>query len=360
MPDVLLFGATGYTGTLTAHALARRGTTFAIAGRDPAKLERLASETGEPEPRVVSVGDTDALVAALGDVGALITCVGPFKELGATAVEAALRARVHYVDSAGEIDFIGHLIERHDSAARAAGVVMAPAAGFDEVPADVALSLAVDGMSRPDAVLTYALPTSGSAGTIRTVLGGIVHSRGRWIRAGESLEVGLGERSRWSPMPPPLGPKYALSYPLAEGRLAPLHLDLGSLELYSTTDRAQAMALRTGLPLARIALRSGLVRSGIERVLTKGSQGPDAATRSRDKWTILAEARTGTDWRNVALMGTDPYGLTAETLALTAAKLAREGHASAGVMSPVQAVGLDDLQKELIDFGVDLQTWEGA
>ena len=59
-------------------------------------------------------------------------------------------------------------------------------------------------------------------------------------------------------------------------------------------------------------------------------------------------------------MGTDPYGLTAETLAVTATKLAREGHESAGVMSPVQAVGLDELHKELIDFGVYFQTWEGA
>jgi hypothetical protein len=62
----------------------------------------------------------------------------------------------------------------------------------------------------------------------------------------------------------------------------------------------------------------------------------------------------------VALMGTDPYGLTAETLAATGAKLARDGHGSAGVMSPVQAVGLQELQKELIDLGVDFQTWEGA
>lgn len=360
MPDVLLFGATGYTGTLTAHALARRGTTFAIAGRDPGKLERLAAVTGAHETRVVSVGDGDALVAALEDVGALITCVGPFKELGATAVDAALRARVHYVDSSGEIDFIGDLIERHDHAARAAGIVMAPAAGFDEVPADIALSLAVGGMSDAQAVVTYALPSSGSAGTIRTVLGGIVHSRGRWIRDGDPIDVGLGEHARWSPMPPPLGPKFALSYPLAEGRLAPLHLDLRSLELYSTTGRAQAAALRSGLPFARVVLRSGLVRTGIERVLTRGSPGPDAATRARDRWTILAEARSGDAWRNVALMGTDPYGLTAETLAAAATKLALEGHEDSGVMSPVQAVGLEVLQKELIDFGVDFQTWEGA
>src|SRR5687767_5757329 len=107
MPDVSLFGATGFTGRLTAQALARRGVSFAIAGRDREKLERLADEF-EPRPdvRVAAVGDVHALAAALEDVKVLITCVGPFTELGDTAVEAALRARVHYIDSTGEGTFI--------------------------------------------------------------------------------------------------------------------------------------------------------------------------------------------------------------------------------------------------------------
>src|SRR5918996_5995884 len=65
MPDVLLFGASGYTGRLTAHALARRQIDFTIAGRDRAKLESLASEVGDPEIKIASVGDIDSLAAAL-------------------------------------------------------------------------------------------------------------------------------------------------------------------------------------------------------------------------------------------------------------------------------------------------------
>src|SRR5918992_1523075 len=164
MPDVLLFGATGYTGRLTAGALARRGASFVVAGRNREKLEQLATSTGAADARVAEAGDVDALVHALRDVRVLITCVGPFMKMGDTAVEAALRAGVHYVDSTGEGPFIRRLIdERHDDAVRA-GIAMAPAMGFDEVPGDVVSSLAVHGMDRPELALTYAVPRGPSAG----------------------------------------------------------------------------------------------------------------------------------------------------------------------------------------------------
>src|SRR3954463_3669649 len=102
MPRVVLFGATGYTGRLTAAEMARRGLDFAIAGRNKSKLEALAETTGNPPIHVADVDDVDALVAALEGARVLITCVGPFTELGETAVEAALRAKVNYADSTGE------------------------------------------------------------------------------------------------------------------------------------------------------------------------------------------------------------------------------------------------------------------
>ena len=360
MPEVLLFGATGYTGSLTAHALARRGTDFAIAGRNRDKLTSLARATDPTDVRVVAVGDVKGLTRACDDVGALITCVGPFKRLGATAVEAALGSRVHYIDSSGEIDFIADLITGYADKARTAGIAMVPAAGFDEVPADVALSLAVAGMERSHAVMTYALPSKASIGTLRTIVSGPARSSAAWIVDGRHVEVGTAERSRWAPMPPPLGPKYSLSFPFALGRLAPLHLDLESLELYAHTERARAALMKVGMPAVRALLGLSPLQKAIDVALGNRTSGPDEAARRADRWTLLAEARAGDGWRNVALQGTDPYGLTAETLAAIATKLAREGHETGGVMSPVQAVGLEELQKELIDFGVDFQTWEGA
>lgn len=357
MPDVLLFGATGYTGRLTAHALARRGAQFVVAGRDRSRLERLATESGAQDIAVVEVGDVDRLTAALGDVNAIVTCVGPFGKLGHTAVEAALQAGVHYVDSTGEIAFVGELIDRYDGPARERRIVMAPALGFDEVPSDVALTLAVEGLSEPDAVVTYSLPGKASAGTIRTIADGAT-ARATWIEEGRFTEVGTAERARWSPMPPPIGPKYSVSVPLAEGRLAPLHLELRNLELYAVVGQPRALAMRAGMPLVRAMSTLGITQGVVDLVLENRRGGPTEATRQKDHWTLLAEARSPDGWRNVTISGRDPYGLTGETLAAGALKLARDGHEGSGVMAPVQAIGLERLHKELIDLGVDIQIYE--
>jgi short subunit dehydrogenase-like uncharacterized protein len=358
MPDVLLFGATGFTGTLTAEALGRRGADFVVAGRSKEKLEALAARTGAADTRVAAVGDVDALTDALTDVKAMISCVGPFEQLGDTAAEAAIRAGVHYVDSTGESGFIHRLVIDYADRAREAGIVMAPAMGFDEVPANVALSLAVEGITNAQAVLTYAMPKQVSTGTVRTILSNIATRDGNWIEDGSARAVATGSRTRWAPMPPPLGPKLGVSLPFAVGELAPLHLNLKSLELYGVVSRAQASAMRMSMPAVKLTLGLKPLQGLANKVLDRRAAGPSEQKRQLDRWAILAEARSGTSWRNVALMGTDVYGLTAETLAAGGMKLAHEGHSDAGVMAPVQAMGIDLLQKELIDFGVDAQIYE--
>src|SRR5687768_3023628 len=102
MPDIVLFGATGYTGRLTAKALQNRGAKFIVAGRDARKLEKLAQQTDAADLAVCAVGDVDALTKSLSSARVLVTCVGPFVDLGWTAVEAALKAGVNYIDSTGE------------------------------------------------------------------------------------------------------------------------------------------------------------------------------------------------------------------------------------------------------------------
>lgn len=355
MADILLFGATGYTGRLTAKAFEERGASFAIAGRDPDKLARLADSTGGPETRVVSVGDVAGLSDALQDVKVLVTCVGPFMELGDTAAEAALRAGVHYVDSTGESSFIERLISRYDRRAREAGITMAPAMGFDEVPADSAATLACEGMQGAELVLTYALPSAGSRGTVKSALG-IFTGEGTWIENGKPRSLTAGAETRWSPMPPPLGPKLAVGFPLAEGQLAPLHLDLDSLQTYLTSDPIRRHLMRAGLPLLKLMMGSKggarLVRGGVDRM----PEGPNEKQR-QGRWTILAEARTKETWRNVAISGRDVYGLTAEFLATGALSLARESPTT-GVVSPVQAVGIERWQKEFAERGVSIDVYE--
>lgn len=233
---------------------------------------------------------------------------------------------------------------------------MAPAMGFDEGPADVTAALATQGIDNADLVLTYAFPSSASRGTIRTSLD-IAVSEGQWMKDGRPVPVRAGQEKRWAPMPPPLGPRAALAFPFAEGYLAPLHLELRSLKTFSTVKRQQELIYRAGVPLLRVALATP-ARRLIHAVVDRVPFGPTEEARARDRWTILGEARAGTSWRNVALSGVDPYGLTAELLAAAAIRMSRDGvDLPSGVLSPVQAMGLDSLEKELIDWGVTTQTF---
>jgi short subunit dehydrogenase-like uncharacterized protein len=356
MPAVVLFGATGYTGRLTAHALARRGVDFSIVGRDRSKLEALAADTGGPSISIAGVGDVDGLVRALDGAHVLVTCVGPFAELGDTAVEAALRAGCNYIDSTGEISFVVKLVEQHSEDAIARGIMMIPSFGFDEVPADVAISLACEGLELPDAVLTYATSRVVSTGTMKSILG-VIASGGYWIEEGRAVSMRLGQATRWAPMPPPLGVRMSVAAPLAIARIAPLHIDLRSLETYAITGRMQQLGLRAAMPVARHVAGTDWVRALTKRATELLPEGPGASSRTA-RWTVLAEAHTSSDWRNVVVTGRDVYGLTGELLAAGAAILAAEEDSLTGVVSPVQAVGLERLQKEMIDLGVEIETYE--
>jgi len=358
MPGVVLFGATGFTGRLTAHEMARRGLDFKIAGRDRTKLKRLSAETGNPEFAVAEVGDVDALTKTLEGARVLVTCVGPFVELGDTAVEAALRAGCHYIDSTGEQEFIARLIAGYAERARAAGTAIAPALGFDEVPADVAVALACEGMDAPEAVVTYALPSTGSAGTIRTALG-ILTSKGEWIEDGRFTTMWAGDSTRWAPMPPPLGVRLSTAFPFAIARLAPLHTDFAGLQTFATVGRPQYIGLRLARRPLQAAMATAWGRSAADLAASRLPVGPGEAARQK-RWTVLAEAKSGQRARNVVVTGRDIYGLSASFLAAGAEALLAEEFGAAGVLSPVQAVGLDRLQKEMIDLGVTIETHESG
>ncbi|MGH2755412.1 MAG: saccharopine dehydrogenase family protein [Actinomycetota bacterium] len=355
MPDILLNGATGYTGRLAAAALQRRNADFAIAGRDAVKLKSLASATGSPEIRVVPSGDVEALTDALSDVRVLITCVGPFAELGHTAIEAAVRAGVHYVDSTGEGSFIRRLVEDYDRRAREAGIAVAPALGFDEVPGDVAVTLAAGDLDEPAIDVTYALPRTASSGTLRSALG-IVASTGPWLEDGALREIAAGEEMRWSPLPPPLGPRPARSFPLALGHLAPRHIDARTFRTYVTVGPLEGAALRYARPLLKRVIESPL-KDVIDKGVKRLPEGPTEEQR-KARWTILAEARGRSGaWRNVTLVGSDFYGLTAETLSAAAMRMSATGYEPTGVLAPVEALGLEAAQEELERWGVAIEAY---
>ncbi|HWG66464.1 MAG TPA: saccharopine dehydrogenase NADP-binding domain-containing protein, partial [Rhodanobacteraceae bacterium] len=98
---IAVYGAYGHTGRFVLDELRRRGFTAVACGRDVARLRELTAATGI-ETRVASVDDPATLDAAFADVVAVLHCAGPFLDTAAPVLDAALRARIHYLDVAAE------------------------------------------------------------------------------------------------------------------------------------------------------------------------------------------------------------------------------------------------------------------
>jgi Saccharopine dehydrogenase NADP binding domain len=131
---LMIYGANGYVGEHVSRAAGSSGIEAIVAGRDAAKLGRIASETGL-ERRAFGLDNPTAIDRALKDVAVVLNCAGPFKYTTEPLVAACLRSRAHYLDITGEIP-VFEAIQARDAQAKARGVMLLPGVGFDVVPTD--------------------------------------------------------------------------------------------------------------------------------------------------------------------------------------------------------------------------------
>ncbi|MDD9940904.1 MAG: saccharopine dehydrogenase NADP-binding domain-containing protein [Myxococcales bacterium] len=139
--DIVLWGATGYTGRLVASHLLRRagGLRVALAGRNRPKLDELAAELGKPDvPTLVGVREDRTFVDQLASSARVVcTTVGPYAAYGSDLVEACARLGTDYCDLSGEIQWIRRMIDLHGAKAEESGARIVHSCGFDSIPADL-------------------------------------------------------------------------------------------------------------------------------------------------------------------------------------------------------------------------------
>lgn len=196
MPKIVLFGATGYTGRLTAEALIARGAAPVLAARNATVLGKLAADLGGAETAVADVTDPASVRLLLGRGDVLVTTVGPFLRYGGPALTAAVAAGAHYFDSTGEGPFIREVFDR-DNEARKAGVALLTAFGFDFVPGNLAGGLAL--REAPEAVrvdIGYFIAGPGTSGGTRASMAGMLFERGFALRGGLVVPERTGSRIR--------------------------------------------------------------------------------------------------------------------------------------------------------------------
>jgi saccharopine dehydrogenase (NAD+, L-glutamate forming) len=192
--DVVLVGATGFTGGLTAEYLAQHGPggmRWALAGRNPSRLEAVRRRLGADVELVhADVTDPDSLAEVARRARVVITTVGPYLEHGGPLVAACAAAGTDYVDLTGEPEFVDRMwLDHHETAARS-GARIVHACGFDSIPHDLGALHAVKQLP-PDAPITLRGVVRSSA----TFSGGTFHSAlGQFARARQMREAYAARR----------------------------------------------------------------------------------------------------------------------------------------------------------------------
>ncbi|MDQ1034923.1 short subunit dehydrogenase-like uncharacterized protein [Streptomyces sp. V3I8] len=377
--DIVLFGATGFVGTLTAEYLAAhapQGLRWAVAARDTGRLERLRDRLTAIDPRCAELPLLRADVtdpASLRDVAeharVVATTVGPYLQYGEGLVAACAEAGTDYLDLCGEPEFVDLMYVRHDARARETGARLVHAAGFDSVPHDLGawftvrqlpegVPLTVDGFVRVGATF--------SGGTFASALGQF--ARGRHMAAAARdrgrHEPRLVGRRAYAPTGAPryvgeLG-AWALPLPTVDAQI--VRRSARALERYGPDFRYRHYAAVGTLPsavggvLGAGTLIAAAQVPAVRRWLSdrlKPGDGPDEEKRAGSWFSVRFIGEGGGKRVFTEVAGGDPgYGDTAKMLAESALCLALdELPSTSGQVTTTVALG-DALIERLRGAGI--------
>jgi len=383
--DVVLFGATGFTGGLTAEYLAAHapnGCRWAVAGRSREKLlavrERLAEinpSCAELDLLVADVTDRDSLRDIASRARVVVTTVGPYLRYGEPLVAACAEAGTDYLDLTGEPEFVDRMYLAYHDAAVASGARIVHAAGFDSIPYDLGVLFTVRQL--PEEV---PLSVSGYVSISGAVSAGTYHSAiTAFSRLREMAAVGR-QRRRVEPRPDGRTVRGAKGRPRFEKDAgawvlpAPTIDPLVVLRSARALDRyGPAFTYAHYLALRKLSVAAGVVGAvGAAVVLAqvpvtrnwllgRMSSGDGPSPERREKaWFRVRFVGTGGGRRVVTeVSGGDPgYGETAKMLGESALCLAFDDlPKSAGQVTTAVAMG-DSLIDRLVRAGLTFRVVE--
>jgi short subunit dehydrogenase-like uncharacterized protein len=178
--DVVLFGASGFTGRQTVAYFTRHappGLRWAIAGRDRHKLDATGAGV---DVLVADSANQSSIDSMVGATRVLLTTAGPFAKYGTPIVDACVRLGTDYVDITGETFWVNDLVARYHDRAAANGVRIVPGCGFDSVPSDLGAFLLASHRRASEVRAYFQIGGGGlNGGTIASVSNMVASSHAR-------------------------------------------------------------------------------------------------------------------------------------------------------------------------------------
>lgn len=377
--DIVLFGATGFVGTLTAEYLAAHapeGCRWAVAGRSRARLEQLRERLTAINPAcaglplvVADADDPDALRALAESTRVVATTVGPYVWYGEPLVAACADAGTDYADLTGEPEFVDSVYIRHDARARETGARLVHACGFDSVPHDLGVYFTVQQLPRDVPLRIDGFVSAGgifSGGTFASALTAMGRQRqaARTARERRLHEPRLMGRRARAPLGAPRFSRetgtWALPLPTLDPRI--VARSAAGLERYGPDFQYRHYASVRTLPVAlggpvALGALAALAQVGPARQWLMNryqpGRGPSAEQRERSWFRVRFVGEGGGRRVFTEVSGGDPgYGETAKMLAESVLCLALdELPATAGQVTTAVAMG-DALLARLRAAGV--------
>ena len=385
--DLVLFGATGFTGGLTAEYLAANapeGLRWALVGRNRAKLEAVRTRLADaspaaPVPDLVEADAADgaALAKVAESARVVITTVGPYALYGGPLVAACAAAGTDYVDLTGEPEFVDRMWLEHHAEARRTGARLVHCCGFDSIPHDLGayftvqqlpegVPLKVNGYVRSDASFsggTYHSAINGFARARQTI--GAAKERRRGEARPSDREIhstGLGIRRDAE-----LG-GWVVPLPTIDGGI--VRRSAAALDRYGpdftyghhmvAKRLATIAALGAGVGTVAVLAPLPPTRKLLLKIKSPG-EGPSEAERAKSWFKVKFVGEGGGKRVVTEVSGGDPgYSETSKMLAESALCLAfDELPASAGQVTTAEAMG-DALLARLQKAGISFQVLEPA
>ncbi|HET9450757.1 MAG TPA: saccharopine dehydrogenase NADP-binding domain-containing protein [Aggregicoccus sp.] len=393
--DVVLWGATGFTGRLVAEALARgkHGARWALAGRDAKKLEQLRAWLASMDPAcarlpllLADAADPASLEALAQRARVVCTTVGPYARYGDALVAACVRTGTDCCDLTGEVQWMRRMVDAHHAEAQRTGARIVHACGFDSIPSVLGTLMLQEHMRTQhqghlDAVRFYMGRMRGgvSGGTVGSMLQALdeaMQDRGVRRVLGSPYALDPDPRHRGPDGRDQLGVKYSeelgswtgpfvmasvntrvvrrthalLGYPWGEG------FRYSEVQAFGPGPRGLARATSTAAGLGAFLGALGVkpLRKLVERRLPAPGEGPSAEARERGFFEahLRGEGLSRRTGQPVKLAGTvagkgDPgYAATAVMLAQAALCLAQDAlPAQGGVHTVGSAMGMALVQR---------------